>query len=103
MNSSWVRPYCGSWLCHTSVQDRADSERSKTSPILQGGEHLVERAGPHEFALFQEDDAICKLKNFADCMADIDHRDAQFLMKPAYERENLLLPLNIERGKRFIQ
>jgi hypothetical protein len=89
-----VRPY---------VQDRADSERSKTPPKIQGGEDLIKRTGPHEFTLFQEDDTVCKLEDLADRMADINHRDVQFLMKAVYEREELLLALNIERGERLIQ
>src|SRR4026208_2012548 len=88
--------------CHTSVQDRANSERSETPSILQGGEHLIERTHTHEFALFQEDDTVCELEDLVDRMADIDHRDAQFLMQPMDERDELLFALNIERGEWLI-
>src|SRR6187549_2597157 len=87
----------------TSIQDGADSMRAEISPEFQGSEHLIERTGCDDRSLLQENDTVCKLKDFGYGMADVHHRDTQLLMKTAYEGKKFLLALNIERCERFVQ
>src|SRR5690348_2423747 len=86
-----------------SIQNSPNVMRSEIASEFQGSEHLIERTGCYDRSLFQENDAVCQLKNFSDRMTDVQHRDTQLLMKATHERKEFLFAMDVERGERLVQ